>query len=64
MHPTDPAPLAHTIPDACRRIGLSRSTLYELLKAGEIRSFKVGARTLIPDSDLAEFVAKRLEAAA
>ena len=36
----------------------------ELLKQGELRSFKVGARVLIPDADLVNFVAKRLEAAA
>lgn len=64
MQHTAPAPLALTIPDACRRLALSRSKLYELMKQGELRSFKVGSRTLIPDADLVNFVAKRLEASA
>ena len=56
-------PLSYTVTAACERLSVSRTTLYELLKQGEIRSFKVGNRTLIPDSDLRAFVAKRLEAA-
>lgn len=63
MTQQDSAPLAHTVPAACQRLGISRTTIYELLKQREIRSFKVGNRTLIPDSDLRAFVAKRLEAA-
>ena len=60
---TETPTLAHTIPDACRCMGISRTTIYELLKQREIRSFKIGRRTLIPDSDLRDFIAKRLEVA-
>lgn len=61
MSKQDPAPLAHTVPDACQRLGLSRTTLYELIAHGEIRSFKVGARTLIPESELQRFVAEKMQ---
>ena len=39
-------PIAMRIPEACRFIGLSRSTLYVLVAAGEIEAVKVGAATL------------------
>ena len=60
----DLAPLAHNVPDACRRLGVSRTTLYELIASGEIRSFKVGARTLIPETELRKFVAEKMGIAA
>jgi excisionase family DNA binding protein len=56
-------PLLHRIPDACRRLSVSRTTLYELIKAGEIRSIKIGARSLIPEVDLQRVLSSRLEAA-
>ena len=57
-------PLAHKIPDACRRLGIGRTMIYELLSAGELRSIKLGNRTLIPESELQKFIATRLAAAA
>ncbi|HGM6067147.1 helix-turn-helix domain-containing protein [Stenotrophomonas sp. AR026] len=55
-------PLLHRIPDACRRLSVSRTTLYELIKAGEIRSVKIGTRSLIPEVDLQRVLTSRLEA--
>lgn len=60
MPQQDLAPLAHAVPDACQRLGISRSTLYELIASGEIRSFKVGTRTLIPESELRRFIATKM----
>lgn len=63
MHHDAPAPLvplAHAVPDACRRIGVGRTKLYQLLEAGEIRAIKIGTKTLIPDSELQRLVADRL----
>jgi excisionase family DNA binding protein len=45
-------PLAHTIPRAAFLSGLSRSTIYVLIKGGELPTVKVGRRTLISDDDL------------
>lgn len=61
MPQQDLAPLAHAVPDACQRLGISRSTLYELIASGEIRSFKVGARTLIPEAELRKFIASKMQ---
>jgi len=55
------APLAHKIPDACRRIGIGRTALYELIKTGEIRAIKIGSRTLIPEAELQRVIAFRLQ---
>jgi excisionase family DNA binding protein len=57
-------PLAHKIPDACRRLGCGRTMIYELLAAGELRAIKLGNRTLIPESELQKFIESRLAAAA
>lgn len=64
MTKQDTAPLAHTVPDACARLGLSRTTLYELIGAGEIRAFKVGSRTLVSEAELRRFVAEKMKVAA
>lgn len=56
------APLAHRIPDACRRLGVGRSSLYELIKSGELRSIKIGSRTLIPETDIQKLITDRLKA--
>jgi excisionase family DNA binding protein len=55
-------PLAVTIADACRLIGLGRSKLYEEISTGRIKALKAGKRTLIPVASLKDWLA-RLEAA-
>ncbi len=44
--------LAFRVNEAVAVSGLSRSTLYELLKAGKLRAVKVGGRRLILREDL------------
>ncbi|MGV8959360.1 MAG: helix-turn-helix transcriptional regulator [Stenotrophomonas sp.] len=61
MKSTDNAPLAHRIPEACNRLGIGRSMLYVLIKAGEVRPLKIGTRTLIPEADLQKVIADRLQ---
>jgi len=41
------APLAVPIPEACRLIGVGRSTLYKLIDSGHIKPRKIGRRTLL-----------------
>ncbi len=53
---TQPSPLLLTVPDACRRAALSRSRLYRLMDAGEIRAKKLGGRRLIVTESLDAFV--------
>jgi len=46
-----------TMPEAVEYSGLSRSRLYEALKAGELSAKKAGRRTLIPFAELESFLA-------
>jgi excisionase family DNA binding protein len=43
---------AISIDEAARRSGLSRSKVYEALKAGDLKSLKIGARRLIMIDEL------------
>lgn len=52
------APLAHRIPDACQRIGVGRSSLYELIKSGRLKTVRIAGRTLVPESELQRLVAE------
>jgi|APSaa5957512535_1039671.scaffolds.fasta_scaffold44439_1 excisionase family DNA binding protein len=47
-----------TVEEAALQLSLSRSTVYELLANGEIRSLKIGRCRRIPQNALAEFVSK------
>lgn len=55
-------PLANRIPDAARRLGIGKTALYELIKRGEIKTIKIGARALVPESELQRVISSRLEA--
>ena len=46
------------VPDARRALGISRSTLYELIAAEEIATRKIGRKTLIPRDELTAFAAR------
>ena len=48
--------LAVSIPKAGEILGLGRSTIYRLIKEGQIRPKKVGRRTLILVADLKKFL--------
>lgn len=47
------------IKEACRITGIGRSKLYELIAEGEIAIVKVGAMTLVPVSELEQFIRRR-----
>ena len=44
--------LAYTVKDAARMMGISRTRLYEELKAGNLTAKKVGRSTLIPHESI------------
>ena len=44
--------LAYQINEAVRVSGLSRTTLYELMKAGRLKTVLVAGRRLVPAEDL------------
>lgn len=50
-------PIAVTIPDAVKASGMSRSSIYEALKRGDLSARKAGRRTLISFSELQAYIA-------
>jgi excisionase family DNA binding protein len=49
-------PLAVSILEAARLTSLCRSTIYELLKSGKLRSIKVGGRHLVDYGSIKELM--------
>ena len=52
-------PIAMRVPEACRYLGIGRSTLYVLIGEGEIEFIKLGSSTLILTESLRSLVEKR-----
>ena len=44
--------LAFRIDEACHALGIGRTSLYELAKAGQIKLIKIAGRTLVPRSEI------------
>lgn len=59
---TQNTPLVHPVPEACRRLSIGRTMLYQLIERGELRPIKLGSKTLIPEAELQRLVAERLSA--
>jgi excisionase family DNA binding protein len=47
---------AHKPLELVELLGLGRSTIYKMLRAGTIRSVKAGRRTVVPADAVAEFL--------
>lgn len=52
-------PITMRVPEACRYIGISRSTLYILIANGEIETIKLGCSTLVLTESLKALIEKR-----
>ena len=57
MSQTAIQPLAISVSEACKLLGLSRFSINQLLRSGVIKSRKVGRRVLVLTQSLREFVA-------
>ncbi len=55
--------LAYQVNEAARASGLSRTTLYELIKTGQLKTIKAAGRRLVLKSDLEAFLASCRDAA-
>lgn len=51
------SPITVTIPEAVKATGMSRTSIYEALKRGDLIARKAGRRTLISFADLQAYVA-------
>lgn len=50
-------PLAYRVPDAARVIGVGTSTMWRMIAAGKVKTFKIEGRTVIDGDDLRAYVA-------
>jgi excisionase family DNA binding protein len=46
----------HPLETVMARLGVGRSTVFELIGTGELRSVKVGRRRLVSEAALVEFI--------
>lgn len=46
------APRAYRVPDACRALGVGRSTIYKLASSGKLRLVRIGGRTVVPGAEI------------
>lgn len=56
-------PIALRVPEACRYLGIGRSTLYVLIGQGEIEIAKLGSATLVLTASLRSLVERKREPA-
>ena len=52
-----------TVDEAAEALALSRSTIYRLLKSGDLVATRIGTATRIPESSLRRFVDARIRVA-
>lgn len=58
-HDPAPAPILGVRPnEACRIVGIGRTTLYELVAAKKVRLVKIGRASVIPMEDLRRLLAE------
>lgn len=56
MATTTPTPLAWSIPDSARRIGVGRTSMYALIDAGVVPTITIGRRRLVTDQALCDYI--------
>jgi len=56
-------PVVYRVEEAAKALRISRDSVYELIRSGQLRTIKVGARRLVPIVALSEYVATALESA-
>ena len=54
--PSDTEPLLRSLDDACRLLGIGRTTLYKLVDEGQLQQVKVGRRALITAQSINNYV--------
>lgn len=65
MDTTSPiTPRVLRVEEAARALGIGRSLVYDLIRSGRLRSFKVGSRRLIPAAAIDEVITTLTEEAA
>jgi excisionase family DNA binding protein len=56
--PAEPA-LLLTVEDTAKRLSISRTMVFKLLKAGDLASLTIGAKRLIPRQEIERYIRER-----
>ncbi|MFT9573299.1 helix-turn-helix domain-containing protein [Mycobacteroides abscessus subsp. abscessus] len=57
--PAEPSvPTLFTVPEAAKPLRCAQSTVWQLLRNGELRSVRVGRRRFVPADAITEYLAK------
>ena len=54
--------LAYSINRSAKALGVGRSTIYKLIKTGQIDALKIGTRTLVTTASIARLMTVRRQA--
>lgn len=46
----------NTVQDAMARLGVGRSTVYEMINRGDLDTVHIGRRVLVPSDSIAEYI--------
>ena len=63
MEPSKIEALAHSPDRAGQRIGISTRAVYTAIATGDLKSYKIGKRRLITDTECQRFVQRKSEQA-
>ena len=61
MSSANAEPLVDRVPEAAKRLGLSKTGLYAQIRAGKLRAVKAGGKTLITRADQEAWIASLSE---
>lgn len=50
-----------TVEETCKILHITKNTLYELLRTGEIRAFKLQRKWMIPSKSVLEYIEDSLD---
>ena len=56
-----PQPFVCTVTEAAHLVGVGRTTMFALLRSGQIRSIRIGRLVRIPMTEIENFIAARLD---
>ncbi len=56
-------PMVVGVGDAMKMLSIGRTKLYDLINTGELKTVRIGSRTLIKVADIEAFIEKNLEGA-
>jgi len=54
FHP--PAKAAYSIAELCKILGIGKTSVYAQIQAGNIKTLKVGRRTIVPAGEIGAFL--------